>query len=88
MEEYSKCKCSAFWCRFKKVKDFVYPCVWNNLDKIHLLRKKCALSTDDEILLHYTKTKILQKEIEILKPTTVMFFGWHKESLKEEWHEI
>ena len=91
IEKYTKGR-TAFWRRFKKIKDLGYPCIWNNLDKIHYLQKrkglKHQLSKAEEQLLHSTKIKILQKEIEILKPTVVVFFGWYYSSLIHELPDI
>ena len=88
-EKYPKEKNTKFWKRFRAVKELGFPCVWNNLDKIYRINKHTgALKTSDEILLHSTEIKILQKEIEILKPTTVIFFGWHRKSLHNEWPEL
>ena len=92
VETYSKQNKSPFWRRFKKVMDLGYPCIWNNLDKIHSLVKrqglKHQLNQSEEQLLHSTPTKILQKEIEITNPTIVVFFGWYYDSLHEELPEI
>ncbi len=68
---------NKFWIRFKQIYRLGLPCVWNNLDKIHLLgNKNCALSKEDRKKLHSVENKILLKEIEILKPTIVLFCGW------------
>ncbi len=75
---------SPFWIRFKKISDFGC-CIWNNLDKVHRLREdSCRLSCKERKLLHSTKIKILAKEIELLKPNVVVFFGWYGDSIKEE----
>ena len=77
-----------FWKRFKKIYDFGYPCIWNNLDKIHSVvyrgKNKYKLLDKERKTLHNMKTHILEKEIEILKPTIVVFFGWHTLSVKKE----
>ncbi len=78
-----------FWTRFIGVSNLGYPCIWNNLDKIHHLRKgKCRLNVEEEILLHSTETKILQNEIDVLKPNFIIFFGWYYEALSRELPEI
>jgi hypothetical protein len=83
---------TAFWRRFKQIKDLGLPCIWNNLDKIHFLKKrkglKHQLTTAEEQLLHSTEIKVLQEEIDILKPTVVVFFGWYYHSLVRELPEI
>ncbi len=84
----SSSKLTPFWRRFNKILDLGFPCIWNNLDKIHSTIKrsklKYKLSNGEEQLLHITPTKILQKEIEILKPTIVIFFGWYSIALRAE----
>lgn len=86
---------SAFWRRFRNVYDMVgSPVIWNNFDKIHYMpqkgekRSKCTLDNAERKLLHSTTTKILRKEIEILKPTHVIFFGWYKNFLGSELPEL
>lgn len=91
LSEYTKGKMSPFWRRFKKIKELGFPCVWNNLDKIHYREKRddaYHLNEDERSMLHSTPTKVLQKEIEILKPTVVVFFGWYYDSLVEELPDI
>ncbi len=79
---------SPFWRRLRKVSGFGI-CSWTNIDKIHLLHsKKCSLCEKDRKMLHSTNTKLLRKEIEILQPTCVVFFGWYGISLKEELPEV
>lgn len=69
---------NKFWIRYNNIYKLGLPCVWNNLDKIHLLgNKNCALSKKDREKLHSGITKILAKEIEILKPTIILFCGWN-----------
>ncbi len=76
---------SPFWNRFRKIADMGYPCVWNNLDKIHRLGNgKCALSERERLSLHSTETKLLSEEIQHLNPTTVVFFGWYGISMQAE----
>ena len=76
---------SPFWKRFRKIADIGYPCVWNNLDKIHRLGNgKCALTDKERTLLHSTETKLLYEEIRLLSPTVVVFFGWYGLSLQAE----
>ena len=76
-----------FWRRFKSISDFDVPCIWNNLDKIYYMgknRKRCCLTTTEENLLHSTNIKILKEEINILKPSIVIFFGWYNNALNIE----
>lgn len=84
-----------FWRRYRKVVDLGYPCIWNNLDKIFsLVKRKITrnktqqLTTDEETLLHSTPTKVLQREIEILRPTHVVFFGWYYNPLSVELPQV
>ena len=92
IKTYTEQNKTPFWRRFKKIRDLGSPCVWNNLDKIHSTVKrkglKYQLSKAEEQFLHSTPTKVLQKEIEILKPTIVIFFGWYYESLHKELPEV
>ena len=77
---------NKFWIRYYNIyKELGLPCVWNNLDKIHLRgNKNCALSKEDRKKLHSVKNKILSKEIEILKPTIVLFCGWSERKIAFE----
>lgn len=75
---------SPFWNRFRKVSKYGL-CCWTNIDKIHRLAdSKCALTRKERILLHSTPTRILNEEIDILKPTHIIFFGWYGVSLQHE----
>jgi len=68
----------GFWNRFSSIiKLNNCSCIWNNLDKIHLLKDgKCALSKEDRDMLHNTDIHVLCQEIDILKPNIVLFCGW------------
>ena len=97
IEKYPQQNKSPFWRRFKKIMDFGYPCIWNNLDKIYSFdtsRKEKGkklnyqLTTAEEIQLHSVPTKILHEEITTLKPTVVVFFGWYPKSLRLELPQI
>ena len=46
------------------------------------------LTRAEEQLLHMTDIKVLRREIEILKPTVVVFFGWYYYALHMEVPEI
>jgi len=79
---------SAFWRRFRKVAKYGV-CAWSNIDKIHKLGdKNCVLTRSERKQLHAVPTKILCKEIELLNPTHIIFFGWHSDSLKHELPEL
>ena len=79
---------SNFWKRFRALTN-LGCCVWNNLDKVHRLsRYSCRLSNKERKLLHSTNTKILSKEIEILKPDIVIFFGWYGASIEMELPDV
>ena len=90
-DEKSLCenKGGNFWKRFKKIYDFGYPCIWNNLDKIHRIKNGCVLSSDERQKLHSTHIKILAEEIRILNPTIVVFCGWNnrKDAFRLEFPE-
>ena len=82
---------SPFWRRFRRISE-LGKCSWTNFDKIHnqkkdLKRNNCPLSDRDRKLLHGLP-QLLKEEIRILKPTTVVFFGWHWKSLEHELPEI
>ena len=81
---------SPFWRRFRKLAELPGSAVcWNNLDKIHILRKgKGPLEDTQRQILHRTPIKILQEEIKLLRPTHIVFFGWHGISLQQECPEI
>ena len=88
--EYEKRK-GAFWGRMRRIyQEFDCSCIWNNLDKIHhktcenVKKNNSPLTCKEQKILHSTPTKILKNEIEILKPTMVVFFGWYTYSLSSE----
>lgn len=85
-------KNKVFWQRFRKIfKMDATSVIWNNLDKIHSLSKRnrsFALFKKERESLHKTNIKILQEEITLLKPTLIIFFGWHWNSLSYELPEI
>lgn len=79
---------SPFWNRFRRVAEYGI-CCWTNIDKIHRLsRTRCALSESERILLHSTPTRILSEEIDLLRPTHIVFFGWYGISLRHEIPEL
>lgn len=79
---------SPFWNRFRRASKFGI-CCWTNIDKIHKLsNEKCALSIKDQRALHSVNTRILNEEIKILQPTHIVFFGWHRISLRHELPEL
>lgn len=81
-------KNSPFWQRAQKLSKYGI-CTWSNQDLIHIRSdKNCALSKEDRKRLHSIDTKILSKEIEILKPTHVVLFGWHGISIQQELPEL
>lgn len=79
---------SAFWRRARKLAAN-RVCAWTNIDKIHRLgTSKCALTEREREILHSVDCRILHEEIKLLKPTHVVFFGWHGISLKHELPDI
>ena len=85
--ERNSCRKGLFWSRIRKIYDLDknISIVWNNIDKIHRLGnsgKECRLTPKQRTLLH--QAKVLGTEIEILKPTIIVFFGWHWLSLEKE----
>lgn len=88
--ERKSCRRGMFWSRIRKIYDLDndISIVWNNLDKIHRLGnsgKECKLTPKQRMLLH--QVKVLETEIEILKPTIIVFLGWHWVSLEQELSE-
>lgn len=84
---------SPFWRRYKKIFDLgsnlniKLSCAWTNIDKICMNKK--ALTNKVRKELHDKEVvKILHKEIEIMKPTHIIFFGWHVSSLEHEFSEL
>ena len=76
---------SPFWRRIRTIQSLGAAICWNNLDKIHAIRKgRCNLKKKDRIILHSTTTKILAEEIKLLQPTHVIYFGWYGVSLAAE----
>lgn len=72
--------------RETKGKTASIPVIWTDCDKIcaadcHNNGKNGQLSGPERITLHSVNTKILEKEVEILEPTHVVFLGWYTHSL-------
>ena len=67
-----------------------YSITWTNLDMIHRSAKNgnCKLKKKNRKALHDTDIKILSKEIEILRPTHVIYFGWYGISLEKELPDV
>ena len=87
---------SSFWRRIRSIdklmKDngFPYSITWTNLDMIHHSIKKgnCKLKQKERESLHSTPKKILSEEIDILRPTHVIYFGWYGISLEKELPDV
>ena len=87
---------SAFWRRIRSIAQLMndngisYSITWTNLDKIHRSARKgnCRLKKEERESLHSTVTKILSKEIDILQPTHVIYFGWYGISLEKELPDV
>lgn len=80
---------SPFWRRIRAIqKAFPEASIcWTNIDVIN--SKNCrALRETDRKLLHSSKTQILREVVELIKPTHILFFGWHNTSLKHEFPEL
>ena len=83
-----------FWRRFNKLRENLSDAsfCWTNIDKVHRLIdpaqniKRCKLLTNQRAELH--KYPILQSEIDTIKPTHIIFFGWYGYSLNFELPEI
>lgn len=77
---------SPFWNRIRRInrlpKSNEISITWTNIEKIHRIGSHCPLLKKQRIELH--QTKILAKEIELLQPDIVIFFGWYDISLKAE----
>ncbi|GEM_PF-1336027 len=87
-EHKTKINASSFWRRFRKVAEHGV-CCWSNIDKIHSLGKgEGRLTATDRQKLHSLDMRILQREIEILQPNLVIFFGWYGVSLQHELPEV
>ena len=83
-------KRSPFWVRARKIAERGI-CAWTNIDLIHKRSDKpgqCVLDASEREKLHSIRTKILSKEIEIMKPTHVVFMGWYGTSLQHELPDI
>ena len=83
-----------FWRRFNKLRENLQDAsfCWTDLDKVHRLIdpsrgiKSCRLTDVQSNELH--KYPVLQAEIDIIKPTHIVFFGWYGYSLRCELPEI
>lgn len=87
---------SCFWRRIRSIAQLMknngssYSITWTNLDMIHHSAKNgnCKLKKKNRKALHDTDIKILSKEIEILRPTHVIYFGWYGISLEKELPDV
>ena len=85
---------SSFWRRIRSIDELMkdngspYSITWTNLDMIHHSIKKgnCKLKQTERESLH--STPILPKEIDILRPTHVIYFGWYGISLEKELPDV
>ena len=82
---------SPFWRRIRSIDELMkgkdHSITWTNLDMIHHNgTKDCALTAKERKALHDTDIKILSKEIDILQPTHVIYFGWYFISVRAELH--
>lgn len=85
---------SSFWRRIRSIDELMkdngspYSITWTNLDMIHHSIKKgnCKLNQKERESLH--STPILPKEIDILRPTHVIYFGWYGISLEKELPDV
>lgn len=78
-EKFGRRNCSPFWSFFKVFSnEGIVPC-WNNVDKAqrNIGGKTVSLTEEIEIALNkklpHTNKTLLQKELEILKPNTIVF---------------
>lgn len=79
---------SAFWNRARQLTRYGV-CAWTNQDRIHVLGKtKCALTDEERDRLHSVPVRLLHKEIELLDPTHVFFFGFYRRSVQHELPEV
>lgn len=81
---------SPFWQRIRRIAACPDVSIaWTNLDMIHRSgRKGCALKKCERMALHQTPTSILSKEIQILEPSILIYFGWYGLSLRAELPDI
>ena len=78
---------SNFWRRIRAISDLSkdISIAWSNLDKFHHRKPSgCKLSSEERGLLHQTSIKVLAEEINILRPTHIIFFGYYFSSLQAE----
>ena len=81
----------SFWKRFRKIACRLQDAsfCYSNIDSINSLKtKNKALKTADREKLHSTEIRILRKVVKIIKPSLVIFFGWHNISLKHEFDSL
>lgn len=80
---------SPFWRRMRVI-HAAFPNAsigWTNIDVIN--SKSCrALREEDRQALHSCKTQVLREAVALLKPTHILFFGWHNTSLQHEFPEL
>ena len=87
---------SSFWRRIRSIAQLMndngssYSITWTNLDMIHhsIKQGNCKLKKKERESLHSTPTKILSKEIDMLRPTHVIYFGWYGISLEKELPDV
>lgn len=86
--EYDDYNRSAFWRRMRQVAQYGV-CAWTNQDRFHHLKRSgCGLSDQERDRLHSVECRLLQREIRILDPTHVFFFGFYRRSVSHELPEV
>ena len=81
----------SFWKRARKIAETFKNASFGyaNIDAINSLESSNgALVYKDRKELHLTNTKLLNEVVKIIKPTLVIFFGWHNVSLKHEFEGL
>jgi len=61
---------------------------WTNIDVINTAKRRALSEKDDRRQLHSCDTKILREVVELIKPTHIVFLGWHNTSLRHEFPEL
>ena len=82
----------CFWNRFRSIVRGLPPggaFCWANIDSIcNVNTVNGALTTAERKQLHTTDVQVLRQVSNIIRPTHIIFFGWHNRSLKHEFPEL
>lgn len=87
-------KVTPFWSTVRKIYNEIpnSTIMWTEIDAINLAKevaeergqKNTSLNNQEREKLHSTDTRLLNEIVNIVKPSIIVFIGWHNASLKHE----